>query len=440
MDKHRQDYSPCWLARHPVSDTGIRDAWRARLRTLTVPPVPPGSVLETAIRELKGGLESLLGLRIRTGGPGAHRGMSLELTGMSVPGSYVLTVLPQGVRLTAPDGAGALYGVFDLLGQIAQGRVPTQGARSEVPHRQLRMVDHWDNLDGTVERGYAGSSLFFQGGKVLTPGPRTQAYARLCASVGINAVAINNVNVHGPETELITDRHLPRLARLAQVFRSWGIHLYLSVNFAAPLTLGDLDTADPLDPRVVAWWEARARQVWAAIPDLGGFLVKADSEGRPGPFTYGRDHTAGANLLARALSPFGGLVLWRCFVYNCLQDWRDRTTDRARAAFDTFQPLDGTFFPNVYLQVKNGPMDFQPREPVSPLFGAMAQTPLVLELQVTQEYLGQQRHLCFLPEQWRSYLDFPVGAGPDGGLSRRLGGMTAVANVGTDPNWTGHDL
>jgi alpha-glucuronidase len=239
---------------------------------------------------------------------------------------------------------------------------------------------------------------------------------------------------------LISSLHLPRLARVAAVFRAWGVRTYLSINFAAPVTAGDLDTADPLDPRVIRWWEERARMIWQAIPGFGGFVVKADSEQRPGPFTYGRDHAEGANLLARAIAPWGGIVLWRCFVYNCRQDWRDRSIDRAKAAYDNFRPLDGRFLPNVRLQIKNGPMDFQVREPVSPLFGALPSTHEVLELQVTQEYTGQQRHLCFLPEQWRSYLDFKIGPGPEDRLSQAIDGFVAVANIGDDPNWTGHDL
>lgn len=433
-------FSPAWLARHPVTNRLVADAWRHRLKTLTTPVAEPGSPLATAIAELKAGVSALLGTGLRRGRGGASRGLSIEITGGSTPGSFVLSTFAQGVRITAPDGTGVLYGVFRLLEAIALGKRPEDLAVAEAPHRPIRMLDHWDNFDGSIERGYAGRSIFFRDGKILAPGARIQAYARLCASVGINAVAINNVNVHGPETRLITPQHLPRLARLATVFRAWGIRLYLSANFASPVTLGDLDLADPLDPRVIQWWEDRARLVWAAIPDFGGFVVKADSEGRPGPFTYGRDHADGANLLARAVAPFGGTIFWRCFVYNCLQDWRDRTTDRARAAYDHFQPLDGRFLPNVSLQIKNGPMDFQPREPVSPLLGAMPNTHQVLEFQVTQEYLGQQRHLCFLPEQWRTYLDFDTKTAADGRLSRRIDGMAAVANVGDDANWTGHDL
>ncbi len=438
MDSN-DDFSPAWLAYKPIANRTLREAWAHRLEVLTLPPFGLYSPLARAEQELKEALPSLLGVEVKRGRGIASKGLSLELTG-GAPESFSLRCFPDGIRLKAADELGLLYGSFRLLAWIAQGREPEGLDLAEAPRLGLRMLDHWDNLDGSVERGYAGKSLFFRDGRVLPPGSRLRAYARLLASVGINAVALNNVNVRDPETRLITPLYLPRLAKLAELFRSYGIRLYLSANFAAPVTLGELDTADPLDPRVAAWWEERARIVWEAIPDFGGFVVKADSEHRPGPFTYGRDHAEGANLLAKAVAPYGGTIFWRCFVYNCLQDWRDRSTDRARAAYDHFHGLDGRFLPNVRLQIKNGPMDFQPREPVSPLFGSMPSTGQVLELQATQEYTGQQRHLCFLPEQWKSYLDFPVATGPDGDLARSVQGIAAVANAGDDPNWTGHDL
>jgi len=432
-------FSACWLCRHPVTDPDFRAAWSGRLGSLVVPPsdsVP----LATAVAELTRGLHDLLGLSLGRSEPGSNRGLVIALTGVGPSGSFTLSAHSEGLRLVASDGPGVLYGAFRLLEAIALQRHPEGLEVSEVPHWPVRMLDHWDNLDGSIERGYAGDSFFFAAGRVLPPGPRLEAYARLCASVGLNAVVINNVNVHGPETRLITPEFLPDVARLAEVLGRWGIRFHLCVNFASPVTLGDLDTADPLDPRVVQWWTDRARLVWDAIPDLGGFVVKADSEHRPGPFTYGRDHADGANLLARAVAPFGGTVYWRCFVYNCLQDWRDRSTDRARSAYDHFFPLDGRFLPNVCLQIKNGPMDFQPREPLSPLLGAMPATRQILEFQATQEYTGQQRHLCYLPEQWRTYLDFDTHRGPDGRVSRQVGGLCAVSNLGNDANWTGHDL
>lgn len=258
------------------------------------------------------------------------------------------------------------------------------------------------------------------------------------------------MNVHEVETKFITEDYLPSIARLAELFRAYGIRIFLSVNFAAPIEVGKLLTADPLDRDVQAWWDDTAVRIYRHIPDFGGFLVKADSEFRPGPFTYGRNHADGANMLARSLRPFGGLLIWRCFVYNCLQDWRDRQTDRARAAYDHFVPLDGTFDDNVLLQIKNGPMDFQVREPVSPLFGGLQETNQMLEVQITQEYTGQQKHLCYLVPQWKEVLDFDTFARGEGSTVARIasgelfgrttGGMVGVVNVGDDGNWTGHSL
>lgn len=430
--------SAAWLARAALIDPDLRRAWTDRLATVCHPEAPAGTPLLSAVQELKSGLRSLLGL-VPVSQPASTSGLVLSLGGPGGPESFTLITSATGVFVTAPDPRGLLYGAFRLLELMALGTWPEQVNVTQAPHRAIRMLNHWDNLDGSVERGYAGGSLFFRDGKVLAPSPRLVLYARLLASVGINAVVLNNVNVRGPETRLIKVPLLDRVAEVAAVLRAWGVRLYLSVNFAAPLTLGEAATADPCDPEVIRWWHERAQVLWDAIPDFGGVLVKADSEGRPGPFTYGRDQAEGANLLARAVEPFGGTVFWRCFVYNCEQDWRDRSTDRAKAAYDPFSPLAGRFLPNVILQIKNGPMDFQPREPVSPLLGAMEATRQVVEFQITQEYTGQQRHLCYLPEQWRTVLQFDTG-GRHGRISSVVDGFTAVANVGDDANWTGHDL
>ncbi|UWE13584.1 alpha-glucuronidase [Actinacidiphila bryophytorum] len=358
----------------------------------------------------------------------------------------------------ADAAAGLLYGLFHVvrLGGSAfeGGDVPAVAHR---PAMRTRMLDHWDNLEvhpvmGHVERGYAGGSVFWRDGGPRGDLPRVRAYARLLAATGVNAVSVNNVNVHTAETHLLTDR-LGDVAELADVFRPYGIRLHLSVNFASPVVLGALATADPLDGEVRAWWAKAAAGVYQAIPDFGGFVVKADSEGQPGPFSYGRSHADGANMLAEALAPFGGEVHWRAFVYNHQQDWRDRSTDRARAAYDHFAPQDGEFAANVVLQVKHGPMDFQTREPVSPVIAAMPRTRLAVELQVTQEYTGQQRHVCYLAPMWRGILGFrPWGddGKGDGGEGRTVaalaadpaagGGLVAVSNVGDDPYWTGHPL
>ncbi|MDR2929403.1 MAG: hypothetical protein LBV06_00610 [Propionibacteriaceae bacterium] len=346
------------------------------------------------------------------------------------------------------DPAGLLYGFFRWLtgnpDELSTGRV-------HAPAIPIRMVDHWDNVDihpvmGQVERGYAGSSLFYDDGRLRWNLDRVDDYARLLASVGINAVCLNNVNVHATETTLLTTR-LEWVERLARHFRAWGVRVHLSVNFASPIVLGKLDTCDPLAPTVQQWWDAVTDEVYARIPDFGGYVVKADSEGQPGPFAYQRTHADGANLLARAVARHGGRVHWRCFVYNHRQDWRDRSTDRARAAYDHFIGLDGDFDAEVILQIKHGPIDFQIREPVSPLLAAMPHTAVGLEVQLTQEYTGQQRHICYLPQRWaEQVLDFRpwgderaqwevvAGRGP----GSRPGSIVAVANVGTDEFWTGH--
>ena len=283
-----------------------------------------------------------------------------------------------------------LYGVFHLIRMILEDKNLDNINIIEIPKNPLRMLNHWDNSDGSIERGYSGNSFFFKNGEIII-NDRTRDYARLISSIGINAVVINNVNVKNEAVEFITEKYLPRLKQLSDLFNGYGIKLFLSVDFAAPIDIGGLSTADPLDIDVIQWWKNQSKIVYNKIPNFGGFLVKADSEGRPGPFTYNRTHADGANMLAKAINTYNGIVIWRCFVYNCQQDWRDRKTDRARAGYDNFMPIDGQFDENVILQIKNGPMDFQVREPVSPLFGGLKSTNQMLEVQIAQEYTGQQK-------------------------------------------------
>ena len=367
----------------------------------------------------------------------------LELTGDDDGEAYTYGGRGGRTTVTATGARGLLYGFFHVvrLGEAAFG-----GEAEPALHRPalaLRMLDHWDNVAvhpvmGQVERGYAGGSLFWADGRARGDLERVRAYGRLLAACGINAVAVNNVNVHAAEARLLTDR-IGEVADIAVALRPYGIRVHLSVTFAAPIVLGGLETADPLAAEVRDWWAGAVARVYAAIPDFGGFVVKADSEGQPGPFAYGRSHADGANMLAAALAPHGGTVHWRAFVYDHRQDWRDRSTDRARAAYDHFVPLDGEFADNAVLQVKHGPMDFQVREPVSPLIGAMPGTRLAVELQATQEYTGQQRHVCWLGPMWSEVLRCEIGDGtPVGALAR--GGLVAVSNVGDDPFWTGHPL
>lgn len=424
-------------------------------------------VVRSAVNELAQGLEKITGNEVSISGiicstpciilgifgndeeidaafsPQVHRVIKVE-------GYAIHTDKITGhIIIGAITPAGILYGVFHLLRIMGTGSSVQLLNIIENPINQLRMINQWDNMDGSVERGYAGNSIFYEDNRITDHLQRIQDYARLLASIGINAIAINNVNVHRVESRLLTE-FLPDVAKLAAIFRAYAIKLYLSINYASTIEIGGLSTANPLDSAVREWWSNVASDVYAHIPDFGGFLVKADSENRPGPFTYGRDHADGANMLADALKPYGGIVIWRCFVYNCKQDWRDRTTDRARAAYDHFQPLDGRFRDNVILQVKNGPIDFQVREPVSPLLGAMPQTNQVIEFQIAQEYTGQQRHVCYLVPQWKEILNFDTQLQGEGTPVKRIvdgsvhgnsySGFAAVSNIGNDSNWTGHLL
>ncbi|MCA1951102.1 MAG: alpha-glucuronidase [Treponema sp.] len=378
-----------------------------------------------------------------------HLDVEAEL--FRVEGSFVIQYMAESrsLMIASASETGLLYGAFHLIRLFQQQRDFTLLDCREMPHNPLRLINHWDNMDGSVERGYAGRSIFFENDKIAADKERITDYGRLLASVGINGTVINNVNVKGRAPFLITSEYLKDVAAIADILRPYGIRLYLSVNFMSPVLAGNLETADPLAPEVFRWWQDRVRDIYAAIPDFGGFLVKADSEYNPGPHTYGRSQAEGANMLARALGPHGGTLIWRAFVYK-LQDWRDTSIDRARAAYDIFQCLDDQFDSNVILQIKNGPLDFQVREPVSPLFGKMRHTNQMLELQAAQEYTGQQIDLCYLAPQWKEILDFdPRIPGKKASVSsiingsvwnRPRGGMAAVSNIGRDYNWTGHWL
>ena len=342
-----------------------------------------------------------------------------------------------GMEITG-SGRALLYGVFHLLRHLALGETFPEWESS--PAYPIRMLDHWDNADGSIERGYAGRSFFFLNGRPVYS-ERIRDYARLLASCGLNGCCINNVNVRKNALKLLTGSYGRELKRIAAGLSEYGVSLWISVSFSSPIELGGLETADPLAPEVRQWWKDTCSRLFTSIPNLAGFLVKADSEGRPGPHTYGRSQAEGANMLADAVSPFGGKILWRCFVYNCTQDWRDTQTDRARAQCDHFAPLDGQFRDNVYLQIKNGPVDFQIREPVSPLLGRLEHTKSMVEFQIAQEYTGQQRHVCYLLPMFREVLDFHLEhrAGRDR-VSENISAVCAVSNTGDDYNWTGHDL
>ena len=338
--------------------------------------------------------------------------------------SYEIRRAGNGWRVAGGE-TGVLNGAYALILGLKTGRVP-EGRQT--PYYPLRMLDAWDNMAGDVERGYAGRSIWFEGGRFDYEPARIRQLGRMLASCGVNVLCLNNVNVHQPAQHL-TDSLLPDVAAFASLLRPFGVRLMLSIDFSQPMQDG-LPTADPLDERVAAWWARRAGEVWAAVPDLAGFLVKADSEHRPGPNAYGRTHAEGANMLARAVAPYGGQLVWRAFVYNCLQDWRDTKTDRPRAAYDLYKPLDGQFDENVIVQVKYGPFDFQVREPLSPMLLGMERTSLALELQLAQEYTGHQIDLFAMPPLWRELIS-QMG-------KERVRALAAVSNLGRDENWTGH--
>ena len=344
------------------------------------------------------------------------------------------------IAIASIGETGALYGTFYFL-RLMQTQQPLENLNVvQKPRLRLRVLNHWDNLDGSIERGYAGHSLWDWSALPEKVDPRLRDYARANASIGINGSVLNNVNANA---QILTPDYLKKVARIADVFRPYGLRVFLAARFSAPMELGGLKTADPLDLGVAAWWKEKADEIYLLIPDFGGFVVKANSEGQPGPRTYNRTHADGANMLAAAVASHGGVVMWRAFVYDMKPGY-----DRAGAAYENLQPFDGKFAANVLLQVKNGPIDFQPREPFHPLFGAMPKTQVMPELQITQEYLGFSNHLVFLAQMWREFLNsdtYAKGRGSlvskviDGTLyGRPLTGMVGVANTGSDRNWTGH--
>ena len=318
-----------------------------------------------------------------------------------------------GHTITARTKMGLLYGRYALL----------RGEQGEShPFFKLRILNHWDNLDGSIERGYAGKSILWNNDIVIDH-EKIEAYAEANASIGINGTVLNNVNA---SPKMLTRTYINKVKEIADILRPWGIKVYLSVNFGTPKALGETKTADPLDPQVKRWWQKKAKEIYTAIPDFGGFLVKANSEGQPGPFDYGRTHADGANMLADALAPFKGIVIWRSFVYGA----KHHGEDRVNQAVSEFAELDGQFRENVILQSKNGPLDFQPREPYAPIFDKMQKTPQMAELQITQEYLGQSWHLVYLAPMWKEFFTFVK--------PEKLVGIAGVANIGLDKNWCGH--
>jgi len=414
-------------------------------------------VIKNALKELKNGVQGMLNITevsvlqtVSVAEPVLYI-KKQTINPEELEGAYHLEETSGRLTLLAGEETGVLYGIFHILRIIATEQSLCGIKLHQSPSQPLRMMNHWDNMDGSIERGYSGRSFYFKNNEFFVD-ERTRDFARFMASVGINGIVINNVNVKDAATYLITERYFDKVTELSELFAEYGIRLYLSLNFAAPLELGGPKSADPLDAAVIAWWKEKMAEVFARVPKLGGFLVKADSEGRPGPFTYGRTQADGANMLADIVKPYGALIIWRCFVYNCTQDWRDYKTDRARAQYDNFIGMDGDYHDNVILQIKNGPMDFQVREPVAPLLGGLKKTNQMMEVQIAQEYTGHQIDVCYLMPMFKEILEFKTYIRKEndtvadiisGGLTehRNLNtGIAAVINTGNDLNWTGNVL
>ena len=437
-----QNWSQMWLGYHPISKDNKN--WKVICNDFS----KEDRIVNSAIGEFAKGIEGYFGAGITEDDGDVYVLEIVKDTSIADEG-YSIKGEKSGVTLSASDENGVIYGVFAILRKLGARIRLEDICEKAAPSNPLRMMNHWDNMDGSIERGYSGESFFFENDDMYVD-ERTVDYARFMASVGINGIVINNVNVKGAATYLITDRFFDKVKELQDVFADYGIKLYLSINFAAPIELGGLEVCDPLDEGVIAWWQAKSKEVFEKLPGFGGYLVKADSEGRPGPFTYGRTQADGANMLADAVAPYGGIIIWRCFVYNCTQDWRDYKTDRARAGYDYFKDFDGEYHDNVILQIKNGPMDFQIREPISPLLGGLTKTNQLLEVQIAQEYTGHQIDLCYLIPMFKEVLDFRTYCSEENDtvadivsgrtMGNKLAGMAAVINTGNDFNWTGNDL
>ncbi|MCD0444958.1 hypothetical protein LO763_15170 [Glycomyces sp. A-F 0318] len=449
------DDGPLWLRYLRVADPDRLDRYRDVFKRVAV--FGTGPLIDNAEHEVRRALAGLTGVEPDTGWSGAHGTLVIgtidssphvrdavgaaDAEALGTEG-FAIRVRTTGrgvkrIAVAANEPAGVLYGVFHLIRSLQNGTEPEDLDATEAPDAPLRMLNHWDNLDGSVERGYAGRSIFaWDALPELTE--RMTDYARATASIGINAAVLNNVNA---DAAFIETAMLAKLAPLCELLASWGISPWLSLNYASPMLLTEdsddpITTADPEDPRVRQWWRDKAAEIEEALPDLGGFLVKANSEGQPGPLDYGRTHADGANMLARAVAP--RLIVWRSFVHEDFGDW-------AEYQYRVFAPLDGEFDDNVIVQTKNGPIDFQVREPVHPLFGELAATHQMVELQITQEYTGHDGHAVFLAPMWREVLDFPTG-GPGTGptvaevVAAGPAGLAGVSNFGDDDNWTGYRL
>ena len=444
-----------WLRYDQIKNVQLLQQYRAAISSIQILGTTPTSVISK--EELINGLESLLGKNISVPNNGASILAGTAANSALIRGAisqddlskigkegFIIRSLKATQKnrfiITANTDIGVLYGVFHFLRLLQTNQSIQQLSITSSPKIKTRILNHWDNLNRTVERGYAGISIWDWQKLPEYIDQRYIDYARANASIGINGTVLTNVNANAL---ILTNNYLEKVAALANTFRPYGLKVYLTARFSAPIEIGKLKTADPLDTEVREWWKKKIDSIYTYIPDFGGFLVKANSEGQPGPQNYGRDHADGANMLADALAPHNGIVMWRAFVYS-----NETPEDRFKQAYNEFKPLDGRFRNNVLVQVKNGPIDFQPREPFHPLFGAMPKTPIMMEFQVTQEYLGQSTNLVYQAPLFKECLEadtYVKGAGStvakviDGSLeNHEYSGMAGVANIGSDRNWTGH--
>ena len=458
VDSSAQTDYKLWLQYEKVQDAKLVSEYQSTINGIVA--LDNSETIQAATKELQLGLSGLLGNKINVQ-------QNVEAENVLILGSksslkedilknlkndfdlindegYIIKTIKSKdknrILVTGKTDIGVLYGVFNFLKLLQTNKSIENLNIVDAPKINVRMLNHWDNLNGTVERGYAGASLWNWQKLPDFIDQRYIDYARANASIGINGTVLNNVNANAL---ILTPLYLEKVEALANTFRPYGIKVYLTARFSAPIEIGGLKTADPYDEKVKNWWKEKAAEIYKRIPDFGGFLVKANSEGQPGPQNYGRNHVDGANMLADAVAPFGGIVMWRAFVYS-----EHDVNDRAKQAYSEFVPYDGKFRDNVIVQVKNGAIDFQPREPFHPIFGAMPKTPLMMEFQITQEYLGFSTHLVYLPKLYQEVLEadtFGKGKGStvakvvDGSLeNHKITGIAGVANIGSDINWTGH--
>lgn len=453
----QQDYK-LWLQYDKVHNNALETQYRSKISGIIARG--DSKTIQVSSKELELGLSGLLGnpiammqdvnsenIVILGSKPSLDKAiiekLNREFEQINEEGFIIKTITLKGKRqtvITAKTDVGVLYGVFNFLRLIQTNKSIENLNLIDSPKINVRVLNHWDNLNGTIERGYAGASIWNWQKLPDFIDQRYIDYARANASIGINGTVINNVNANAL---ILTPHYLEKVEALANVFRPYGIKVYLTARFSAPIEIGKLKTADPYDAEVIQWWKEKAKEIYKRIPDFGGFLVKANSEGQPGPQNFGRNHVDGANMLADAVAPYGGIVMWRAFVYS-----EHDVNDRAKQAYSEFVPYDGKFRNNVIVQVKNGAIDFQPREPFHPMFGAMPKTPLMMEFQITQEYLGFSSHLVYLPKLYQEVLEsdtYSKGKGStvakviDGSLdNHKITGVAGVANIGSDINWTGH--